>query len=62
MADTDNLPDRGNQSLVDVIATGYEWECWVCSELNKEVEYLEIYVCSRCGEGFQTNPPEHCIG
>ncbi len=62
MANADNLSDRGNQPPIDVIASGYEWECSVCSELNKEIEYLELYTCSRCGESFHTNPPEHCIG
>ncbi len=62
MAEKDNLPDRGNQAPVDVIASGYEWECTVCSELNHEIDYQEVYNCSRCGESFFTNPPEHCIG
>lgn len=62
MAEKDTLPDHGNFAPVDVIANGYEWECSVCNRLNLENEYRELYTCSRCGESFHTNPPEHAVG
>ena len=47
--------------IVDVIASGYEWLCPTCGELNKEIEYLEIYTCL-CGLSFETSLPEHAYG
>ena len=49
-------------SPVDVIASGYEWVCPVCGELNKEIEYLENYTCGRCKKNVETSPPEHAYG
>lgn len=47
---------------VDVIASGYEWTCPNCGELNKEYEYRPDYYCSCCGEHIETSLPEHCRG
>ena len=44
---------------VDIIASGYEWICPDCSQLNHEIEYKEVVSCQNCQETFATNPPEH---
>jgi len=51
-----------NNSSVDVIASGYEWVCPSCNELNKEIEYLEKYTCGRCKKEVETSLPEHAYG
>ena len=47
---------------VDLIASGYEWECPECCLTNKEIECKEVVKCSRCGSEYQTEPPEHAYG
>lgn len=44
---------------VDLIASGYEWECPKCGELNKEVEVEKIVYCGKCGRAYEVNPPHH---
>ncbi len=60
----DNLPDKGANPTVDLIASGYEWICPICDKLNHEIETTEIVTCSNiaCSESFKTNPAEHAIG
>jgi len=47
---------------VDIIASGYEWVCPACSNLNKEIECKETVVCQKCCRDFQTYAPEHAMG
>jgi len=47
---------------VDLIASGYEWECPECEELNHEIECKEQVTCGSCGKVFEANSPEHCYG
>lgn len=47
---------------VDIIASGYEWICPHCGELNKVIEHREICFCNKCGQSVSTNPPEHAYG
>lgn len=49
---------------VDLIASGYEWECPSCGHHNKEIEATEFVTCKRqsCQQKFEANPPEHAIG
>jgi uncharacterized protein (DUF983 family) len=56
------LKNNTNDELVDVIASGYEWECPACGKLNKHYEHLELVTCEPCGLSFHANPPEHCFG
>lgn len=46
--------------LVDVIASGYEWTCPACETYNTMSGHQLHVECKNCGEGFETNPPEHC--
>jgi len=45
--------------LVEVIASGYEWTCPECDELNKEIEYRGVYTCQNCGREVEADSPEH---
>ena len=49
---------------VDVIASGYEWICLTCNELNQidAVPKTGIVICSyeECGAKFTLDLPEHC--
>lgn len=47
---------------VDVIASGYEWTCPECENLNHVIEYTETVMCEICGKSFSANYPEHAIG
>jgi len=44
---------------VDLFASGYEWECPECEELNHEIEYKEEVTCCACVKAYEANPPEH---
>jgi hypothetical protein len=44
---------------VDLIASGYEWECLECKALNHEIEALEEVICANCGAKFDTDLVEH---
>uniref|UniRef100_A0A6M3KXR6 Uncharacterized protein n=1 Tax=viral metagenome TaxID=1070528 RepID=A0A6M3KXR6_9ZZZZ len=44
---------------VDVIASGYEWECPVCEKLMREVAYSEEVTCHWCKRKYIANLPEH---
>lgn len=47
--------------FVDMIASGYEWNCPVCGELNRivGVPKEEHVTCSECSYRSKFNPPEH---
>jgi len=51
-----------DDNSVDLIASGYEWECPECEELHREIEYREQVACCACGKVYETNPPEHAYG
>lgn len=44
---------------VDLVASGYEWVCPSCDELNKEIEWTETMACPTCGTKVMAMPPEH---
>ena len=47
---------------VELIASGYEWNCPTCNHLNHEIEYTEKVICKDCRDIFLTEPPEHAYG
>lgn len=47
------------ESYVDLIASGYEWICPNCENLNNEIEVTLEVRCSDCKRTFRTHPPEH---
>lgn len=46
---------------VDIIASGYEWECPKCKLLNKEIQWKEKVVCKKCGKIYEASSPEHAF-
>jgi len=48
---------------VDVVASGYEWECPICETLNTMCDYpaTQKLTCSHCASEFDAELPEHCI-
>lgn len=53
------LAEYETKKSVDIIASGYEWICPDCNNLNYEIEVIEKVTCAGCGHIFETNPPEH---
>ena len=47
---------------VDMIASGYEWVCPTCDEMNLTIETGEIVVCQNCKEKFKVGNIEHAEG
>lgn len=47
---------------VDIIASGYEWTCPNCEELNKEIEWTEKVICKKCKKEYNANEPDHARG
>lgn len=50
---------QAQKGTVELIASGYEWECPECKTLNKEIEAKTQGECKECGADFDTDPPEH---
>jgi DNA-directed RNA polymerase subunit RPC12/RpoP len=46
---------------VDLIASGYEWSCPKCGELNREIEITENVKCSKCGGEFEVGEVNHAF-
>jgi len=44
---------------VNLIASGYEWTCPHCQELNKAYEARANYYCTGCGKQVEAGLPEH---
>lgn len=42
---------------IDIVASGYEWICVKCEELNREIQVTPTVTCQECGEVFE--PIEH---
>ena len=58
-----NTPDEQDEpETVDLIASGYEWDCPHCDAPNREIEITERVTCSECKHTYETNPPEHAYG
>jgi uncharacterized protein (DUF983 family) len=44
---------------VDLIASGYEWTCPNCDELNHEIEITETVCCKDCKQKYSTGETHH---
>ena len=44
---------------VDIIASGYEWNCPNCGQNNRTYEVTGFVVCDECRDTYAINPPEH---
>lgn len=47
---------------VDIIASGYEWDCPNCEHLNLVIEVTDVVECDECHNLYATNPTEHAVG
>lgn len=47
---------------VDMIASGYEWTCRGCEELNTQPAVTETVKCKTCRLIFRVDDYNHCIG
>ena len=45
--------------FVDMTASGYDWICPNCGQVNQINEYQEIVICQNCQERFAANQPVH---
>ena len=62
-----HLPDDEAQEeteTVNIIASGYEWICPECNELNKDIQYEfgRKVTCWNCRKQYETDLPEHAYG
>jgi DNA-directed RNA polymerase subunit RPC12/RpoP len=46
----------------DCIASGYEFHCPKCGDLNKLYEYRESAFCTYCGSKVLLDDPHHAMG
>jgi DNA-directed RNA polymerase subunit RPC12/RpoP len=46
----------------DCIASGYEFHCPKCGDLNKLYEYRESAFCTYCGSKVLLDDPHHATG
>jgi len=58
----DEGEDKIEDETVDVIASGYEWECPHCETLNNEIELTETVMCSNCYKHFNITDFHHAYG
>jgi len=54
--------DSGTLPVVGITASGYEWVCPKCDEINKEIECCPTFICKGCGQKVATDAPEHAYG
>ncbi len=47
---------------VEIIASGYEWECPCCEKLNKEIETTETVICDGCNKEYEVSDRHHAEG
>ncbi len=47
---------------VDLIASGYDWDCPHCGFMNTEIETLPVVKCKDCREKFTVLEIEHAHG
>jgi len=44
---------------VDMIASGYEWDCPYCDELNTEIEIYNEVECTKCNSRYKIGDVAH---
>jgi len=48
------------QPYTDLIASGYEWECLGCDNVNVEDIVKSFVVCTKCNREFVVREHHHC--
>ena len=58
------MNEEKKETLVEIIASGYEWTCPICEFVHKiiEVPKSQHVHCADCGNIFHTEPPDHALG
>lgn len=70
-----NYPDLINKSFsnppsyatvkqlddIELVASGYEWYCPKCNEMNNIPEVTEIVTCEKCNQLYATGYYHHVI-
>ena len=54
--------DPFTEDSVELIASGYEWECPHCDTLIKEIEIPETVMCSECRKEYEVDTTDHAWG
>ena len=44
---------------VDLIASGYDWDCPNCEHMNHEIETKDVVECEECRHIYQTGEAHH---
>lgn len=58
-----NEPDPEEEiESVELIASGYEWICPACEEINKEIEVNVAVTCKFCQNTYHVDDYHHAIG
>ena len=57
----DNKPFSEAQSSVGLIASGYEWVCPYCANLNREMQVKETVICHVCSHKYNVFNYCHAI-
>ena len=60
--DTIEHGDDEKTILVDMVASGYDWECPNCTRGNEVSAWTEKVTCTGCDQTFETMPPSHPTG
>ena len=47
---------------VELIASGYDWDCPNCGMPNHEIELTEFVTCEKCHLDFNVTECHHAIG
>ena len=47
---------------IDLVASGYEWECPFCATLNEEIETRSTVVCRKCNRQYDVDEAFHAEG
>lgn len=55
----DDITDAQDFEEVDIIASGYDWICPNCDEMNHEIEITEMVCCKDCKQKYRTNEAHH---
>jgi hypothetical protein len=47
---------------VELIASGYEWDCPHCEHFNREIEVTLTVTCGKCRHEFRVQDYHHAVG
>jgi len=59
VSDIDKCHSASNTGVVDLIASGYEWNCPKCDKLNTECEVYSVVRCVKCNTKYDVGETSH---